>query len=115
MMQNRDTNHHSLEQKISDKKINLPSLPKAGQDNQFELEVFGHFIGHLRQVPNSRLEIKILSSIHFTADILDTSDALIAKTLVDLGLRAPRKAFPISFLCTCTQRTLGFNRRGQVF
>lgn len=97
-MQNRHTTYHSHENKVSEKKIILPNLPKAGQDNQFELEVFSHFIGHLRQVPNSRLEIKILSSIHFTADMLDTSDALISKTLVDLGLRAPRKAFPISFL-----------------
>ena len=79
-------------------RIIFPLLPKAGQDNKFELEVFDVFISHLREVPNSRVEIKILSSIHFTADRLDASDALIAKTLVDMGLRAPRKAFPVSFL-----------------
>jgi hypothetical protein len=82
----------------SQDRVLFPELPKEGQDNQFELEVFSHFIGHLRQVPNSRVEIKILSSIHFTADILEASEALIAKTLVDMGLRAPRKAFPVSFL-----------------
>lgn len=61
-------------------------------------EVYLRFMGHLRKVPVSRMEIKILSSIQFTADMMDCSDANIAKTLVDMGLRAPRIAFPNSFL-----------------
>jgi hypothetical protein len=44
------------------------------------------------------MEIKILSSIQFTADMLDYSDAQVAKILVDMGLRAPRLAFPADFL-----------------
>jgi hypothetical protein len=73
-----------------------PDSHVAGHD--IELEIYARFMRHLRHVPNSREEIRILSSIQFTADMLDVADALVAKTLVDMGLRAPRKAFPASFL-----------------
>lgn len=74
-------------------------LPLRPEDNtSFEAGLYDRFIHHLRHVPNSRMEIKILSAIQFTADSIDHGDALVAKTLVDLGLRAPRKAFPVSFL-----------------
>jgi hypothetical protein len=79
-------------------RVTLPLPPTAAGDTSFEMEVYARFMRHLRQVPNSRMEIKILSSIQFTADMLDVGDALVAKTLTDLGLRAPRKAFPVSFL-----------------
>ncbi len=80
-----------------------PSLTNlaAGQDTRFEMEVYARFMRHLRNVPNSRMEIKILSSMRFTADMLDIGEELVAKTLVDLGLRAPRKAFPGTFLDFC--------------
>ena len=76
----------------------LPLPPSLGDEARFEMEIYARFMRHLRHVPNNRMDIKILSSIQFTADMLDTSDALVAKTLVDLGLRAPRAAFPVSFL-----------------
>lgn len=76
----------------------LPLPPTAEEKDKFEMEVYARFMRHLRCVPNSRMEIKTLSSIQFTADLMDCNDALIAKTLVDLGLRAPRHAFPASFL-----------------
>jgi hypothetical protein len=63
-----------------------------------EMEIYARFMRHLRLVPNSRIEIKVLSSIQFTADMLDVADAFIAKTLVDQGLRAARQAFPQSYL-----------------
>ncbi len=86
--------------------IVLPMPPgitdlEAGQDTRFEMEIYARFMRHLRNVPNSRMEIKILSSIQFTADMMDIAEELVAKTLVDLGLRAPRKAFPGSFLDFC--------------
>lgn len=56
------------------------------------------FLRYLSRVPNSNLEIKVLSAIQYSADMLDYSDARAAKTLVELGLRAPRKAFPADFL-----------------
>lgn len=79
-------------------RVALPLPPDAGEETRFEMEVYARFMRHLRNVPNSRMEIKILSSIQFTADMMDLCDALVAKTLTDLGLKAPRKAFPLSFL-----------------
>jgi hypothetical protein len=79
-------------------RIALPLPPCGEGDVRFEMDVYARFMRHLRNVPNSRMDIKILSAIQFTADMMDTGDALIAKTLVDLGLKAPRAAFPLSFL-----------------
>lgn len=79
-------------------RVTLPLPPNNTEEDKFEMEVYARFMKHLRHIPNSRIEIKILSSIQFTADMLDTNDALIAKTLVDLGLKASRKAFPVAFL-----------------
>lgn len=78
--------------------IVLPLPPGPGRFLPSEMEIYARFMRHIRQVPNSRLEIKIFSAIQFTADMLDYSDAHVAKTLVDLGLRAPRLAFPAEFL-----------------
>lgn len=60
--------------------------------------VYARFMRHLYCVPNRRMEIKILSAIQFTADMLGHSDAHVSKILVDMGLRAPRMAFPAEFL-----------------
>lgn len=77
----------------------LAPIAKDATDNvRNEMEIYARFMRHLRLVPNSRIEIKILSAIQFTADMLDITDALVAKNLVDLGLRAPRKAFPSAYL-----------------
>ena len=87
-------------------KIVLPLPPSADRDARFEMEIYARFMRHLRNVPNSRMEIKILSAIVFTADMLDIGEELVAKTLVDLGLLAPRKAFPGSFLDFCDRMML---------
>lgn len=79
-----------------DSKTCLP-LPPA-ESARTEMEIYARFMRHLRMVPNSEMDIKILSAIQFTADLLDIGDALVAKTLVDQGLRAPRKAYPASYL-----------------
>ena len=75
----------------------LPLPPESGQDRA-EMDIYARFMRHLRHVPSSRTEIKILSSIQFTADMTGNSDAHVAKVLVDLGLRAGRVAFPADFL-----------------
>lgn len=77
--------------------ISLPVISTETIQDQ-EMEIYARFMRHLRLVPNSCAEIKVLSAIQFTADILNISDALIAKTLVDLGLRAPRAALPSDYL-----------------
>ena len=76
--------------------VQLPLPPE--KDASSDLEVYARFMSHVRQVPNSRIEIKVLSAIQFTADLLGHSDAQVAKLLVELGLRAPRLAFPAEFL-----------------
>lgn len=79
-------------------KVQLPLPPENSQELHSDMEIYARFMRHLRMVPNSQMEIKVLSAIQFTADMIDISDALVAKTLVDLGLRAPRKAFPNEYL-----------------
>jgi hypothetical protein len=75
----------------------LPVLP-AFLPHTDERDFYFRFMRHLRNVPTSRMEIKILSAIQFTADMLGHSDAHVAKVLVEFGLRAPRMAFPADFL-----------------
>ena len=70
----------------------------AFEGSSREGDICIRFLRHLSAVPNNRLEIKVLSAIQFVADMMDCSDAHIAKTLVDVGLRAPRGAFPASYL-----------------
>ncbi|NQZ13417.1 MAG: hypothetical protein HRT94_01165 [Alphaproteobacteria bacterium] len=90
---------HSLKSNdnVSLKNVVLP-LPPEKDRGAAEMEIYARFMRHLRMVPNSQIEIKVLSAIQFTADMLDIRDALVSKTLVDCGLRAPRKAFPAEYL-----------------
>ena len=80
----------------------LPKSPPSGDEitatRSEDKMIHSRFMNHLACVPNSRIDIKILSAIQFTADILGYSDAHISKVLVDLGLRASRAAFPATFL-----------------
>jgi len=68
------------------------------KEHSMEMEIYARFMRHLRMMPGNEGAVKILSAIQFTADMLDLRDALVAKTLVDLGLRAPRRAFPSDYL-----------------
>lgn len=86
--------NHSTEMTDADTRIVLP-LPPQGT---MEMDVYVRFMRHLRHVPNSRMDIKILSAIQFTADMIDVGDALVAKMMVEAGLRAPRSAFPAAYL-----------------
>ncbi|MCB1532597.1 MAG: hypothetical protein KDJ35_06995 [Alphaproteobacteria bacterium] len=90
------TNHTTF---IEDEtRVALPLPPKDALNSAADMDVYARFMRHLRHVPNSREEIKILSAIQFTADMMDYTDAVVARILVDLGLRAPRMAFPAAFL-----------------
>lgn len=77
--------------------IFLPLPPLDGAPKEL-MEVYARFMRHVRLAPNSNIYIKILSGIQFTADMMDMPDAMISKMLADMGLRAPRKAFPESYL-----------------
>ena len=78
-------------------KVLLP-VPEAEGQSNLEMEIYARFMRHLRNVANSRMEIKVLTSIQFVADMMDLTDAQVSKTLVDMGLRAPRMALPGDYL-----------------
>ena len=81
---------------LSPSEIVLPLSPIHREC--LESRVCHKFVKHLRHVPSSRNEVKILASIQYTADMLNCSDAHVSKILVDYGLRAPRQSFPETFL-----------------
>lgn len=78
--------------------ITYPLPPMNTPSSRFDMEVYAKFMRHLRELPMESDEMKILSAILFTAKAMGTSNALISKVLVDMGLRAERRAFPMSFL-----------------
>ncbi len=100
MMITRALDHVSCQAEMDAKGMMLPLPPQAIDNSSYdvEMEIYARFMRHLRHVPNSRPEIKVLSALQFTADMLDFSDAHVAKVLVEMGLRAPRMAFPADFL-----------------
>jgi len=79
--------------------IVLPQFPDLDTAQRSDdQDIYVRFMRHLRAVPNSQPVVKVLSAIQFTADFLGYNDAQVAKTLVDMGLRAPRRALPAEFL-----------------
>ena len=82
-----------------EKIVVLPLCPSSGRP--FETGVYRHFMKNFRQFPDTAAEIRVLTSIQAAAAAMGISPALAAKTLVDIGLRAPRMAFPFSFLAWC--------------
>lgn len=87
----------TLDTSGAENRIVLPLPPSMAHEDRFEMEVYARFMRHLRLVPGTRMDIKILSAIQFTADMMDHGDALVTKILVDLGLRAPRRALPVAY------------------
>lgn len=82
----------------ADHRFCWPIISAEVMHDGIETEIYARFMRHMRNVPNKQHAIKVLSSIQFSADMMDISDALVAKILVDMGLRAPRCAFPGSYL-----------------
>jgi len=73
-----------------------PMPPK--KDDHAAMAVYARFMRHLRDVPHHRIEVRVLSAIQFTANMMDYSEAQIAKMLVDMGLRVCRSGFPADYL-----------------
>lgn len=74
----------------------LPCLPENAGPT--ERDIYMTFIRALREGPSRRMEVRIMTAIHRTADGTDNSDAYVSRVLVDMGLMAPRLAFPGDFL-----------------
>ena len=77
----------------------LPPCVDGNLDSQkFEMAVYARFMRHLRYSERACEAVKVLEAIRFVADLMDHSEAHIAKVLTDLGLRAPRAAYPAAYL-----------------
>jgi hypothetical protein len=73
----------------------LPPLDDAPHE---VMEIYGRFMRHVRLSPSPVMDIKVLSAIQFTADMMDMGDDRVAKMLADMGLRCPQTALPQSYL-----------------
>lgn len=78
-----------------DQWIELPLFPI--QKNNFEDEVISGFLQAVRQIEFMRPH-NVRQAIEIVADKTQNSAANIARILVEQGLKAPKEAFPISFL-----------------
>lgn len=83
-----------------DKKTVLP-LPPENVEQKFEMEIYAHFMRYLRYQTHRLQDLRIYSAIFYTSGALRIDEDLVSKTLVDLGLRASRDAFPESYLNFC--------------
>ncbi len=81
----------------SHQRVSLP-VPPLEACSKVDMEIYAKFMRHLRHVANSREDIKVLSAIQFTADMMDMQDGEVAGVLVSMGLRSPRAALPAAFL-----------------
>ena len=77
----------------------LPPCVDGNLENQkFEMAVYARFMRHLRYSGRTSEAVKVLEAMRFVADLMDHSESHIAKVLTDLGMRAPRSAYPQAFL-----------------
>ncbi|NBX66098.1 MAG: hypothetical protein EBQ96_03775 [Proteobacteria bacterium] len=77
-------------------RIILPCQPENA--GKIEREIHLAFFKSFREGPHRRMETRILTAIHRAADVTDNSDAYVSRVLVDMGLMAPRLAYPGDFL-----------------
>lgn len=66
--------------------------------DKFDREIIQIFLSRYRDILFQRDEMRVWSAIHKTADLTGNSEGVIAKTLVDYGLRVARASFPQDFL-----------------
>jgi len=94
-----DTQSPKTQMVKSVERIILPLPPEHPiESDKVEMDMYARFMRHVRTVPTSREDIRVLSTIQFVADMMVFDDAYVAKVLVDLGLRAPRVSFPERYL-----------------
>lgn len=63
-----------------------------------EMEIYAHFMRTFRHAVSSDISKNIQIAMECTAHKLGMNEADIASVLVSLGLKAPREAFPQSYL-----------------
>lgn len=78
---------------------NSVSLPFVNFDiaTEEEIDIYVNFTGHYRNTSHVEDQFKVLNAIQYVAVLMDHSDEYISRKLVEMGLRAPRYAFPMDF------------------
>ena len=76
----------------------LYTMPVPPADSSPDFVYHQAFVHAMNRVENSSIALKLRQAIIDTADRTKTSPAHVARLLVDYGLRAPRHAFPDSFV-----------------
>ncbi len=76
----------------------LYTMPVPPNDNSPDFVYHQAFVHAMNRIETPTIALKLRQAIEDTADKTKTSPAHIARLLVDYGLRAPRHAFPDSFL-----------------
>ncbi|PJB72068.1 MAG: hypothetical protein CO093_03835 [Alphaproteobacteria bacterium CG_4_9_14_3_um_filter_47_13] len=76
----------------------LPSPPSSADMDSLKNEIYKCFMKSLYKFSSHNARPEILPAIESVSTTLDISTAFVAKTLTDLGLRAPRREYPASFL-----------------
>ena len=81
-----------------DERIIWPMPPAPDRIRPSEIDLYVRFMRHVRAAIITRPEMRVLSALQFVADVTGLEDSEVALQLVEMGLRAPRAAFPASFL-----------------
>ena len=76
----------------------LYTLPIPPSADSADYPYYQAFLHSMNRCEGRTIAGKIALSIEMTAELCQTSPAHIARVLVDCGLRAPRDAFPASFV-----------------
>lgn len=84
----------------------LPPLEPTDTNAKYEMDIYVRFMRCLRSVSNLHREMAILTSLQFVADMMEVPLKEVVGILVDLGLRAPRTAFPESYVKLIDQSTM---------
>ena len=79
-------------------------MPLPPEDGKFAHECYMTFMHHMNRAAGPGLDQRILSAISYTAKATDNSTAHISQLLVEMGLRAPKAAFPGDFISHITER-----------
>ena len=77
----------------------LYTMPVPPAESHPDHEYYQAFVRAMNRLPRQApVGQKLLTSIQQTADQMGTSEAHVARLLVDYGMRAPREAYPNSFV-----------------
>jgi len=74
------------------------TMPVPPVDSSPDMPYYQAFVHAMNRTKAPSIAEKLRTAIALTAELTQTSPAHIARLLVDYGLRAPRNAFPDSFV-----------------